>query len=57
LRGRRAGSFMPPFPFASEFGEHSGREGEDWKWRRAGRFVAGVDGINNRIGLVSLPGV
>jgi hypothetical protein len=39
-------------------GEHSGREGDDWKWRRAGRLKEGVDGMRRRTGLLSvLPGV
>lgn len=48
---------MPPE--GTTLGEHSGRDGEDWKWRRAGRLRDGVEGIISRIGpLFSLlPGV
>lgn len=39
-------------------GEHSGKDGEDWKCRRAGRLKDGVEGMTSRMGLLSwLPGV
>jgi hypothetical protein len=39
-------------------GAHSGRDGEDWKWRNAGRLKDGVEGITSRAGFDSvLPGV
>jgi len=39
-------------------GEHSGNDGDDWKWRRGGRLKDGVDGMRSRTGLFSvLPGV
>lgn len=39
-------------------GEHSGKEGDDWKWRSAGRLKDGVAGMMSRTGLFSvLPGV
>lgn len=46
-------------PFAGPIlGGHSGRDGEDWKWRRAGRLNEGVEGMTSRAGLLSvLPGV
>lgn len=47
---------MPPKGFT--LGEHSGREGDDWKWRRGGRLKEGVEGMSSRTGLLSvLPGV
>jgi hypothetical protein len=39
-------------------GEHSGNEGDDWKWRSGGRLKDGVEGMRSRTGLFSvLPGV
>jgi hypothetical protein len=47
---------MPPIGFV--LGEHSGSEGDDWKWRSGGRLKDGVDGMSSRTGLPSLlPGV
>jgi hypothetical protein len=47
---------MPPVRFV--LGEHSGKDGDDWKWRSAGRLKEGVDGIISLTGLLSvLPGV
>lgn len=47
---------MPPIGFV--LGEHSGSDGDDWKWRRGGRLKDGVEGISSRTGLLSLlPGV
>jgi hypothetical protein len=47
---------MPPNGFV--LGEHSGNDGDDWKWRRVGRLKDGVEGISSRTGLLSLlPGV
>jgi hypothetical protein len=40
-----------------KLGAHSGSDGDDWKWRNAGRLKEGVEGITSRAGLVSvLPG-
>lgn len=46
-------------PFAGPMlGAHSGRDGEDWKCRSAGRLKDGVEGMTRRAGLFSvLPGV
>ena len=46
-------------PFAGPMlGGHSGSDGEDWKWRSAGRLKDGVEGMTSRAGLFSvLPGV
>jgi hypothetical protein len=39
-------------------GAHSGRDGDDWKWRNAGLLKDGVEGMTSRVGLFSvLPGV
>jgi hypothetical protein len=35
-------------------GAHSGRDGDDWKWRNAGRLKDGVEGITSRAGLFSV---
>jgi hypothetical protein len=38
--------------------EHNGNDGDDWKWRNAGRLKDGVEGMRSRAGLLSLlPGV
>ena len=45
-------------PLEDPPGEQRGRDGDDWKWRRAGRLREGVEGIISRIGPLSLlPGV
>lgn len=54
--GRNAGNFIPPA--GATLGEHNGRDGDDWKWRRAGLLREGVEGITSLVGLLSLmPGV
>lgn len=47
---------MPPE--GDTLGEHSGREGDDWKCRNVlGRLKEGVAGIVSRVGKLLLPGV
>jgi hypothetical protein len=55
-KGRSVGNCIP---FGGpKLGAHSGKEGDDWKWRNAGRLKDGVDGMTSRVGLFSvLPGV
>jgi hypothetical protein len=55
-RGRSAGNDIPLG--GPRLGAHSGRDGDDWKWRNAGRLKDGVEGITSRVGMFSvLPGV
>jgi hypothetical protein len=53
--GRSAGNVIP-FE-GPKLDPHNGNDGDDWKWRNAGRLKEGVEGITRRAGLFSaLPG-
>lgn len=58
MMGRNGGSCIPPLGPLRFALEHIGRDGEDWKWRSAGRLKEGVEGMRSLTGLPSLlPGV
>lgn len=58
VMGRNGGNCIPPLGPLRFALEHIGKDGEDWKWRNAGRLKDGVEGMRSLTGLPSLlPGV